>query len=322
MKDLYQSLGVSRTASADEIKKAYRKLTRQYHPDRNPGDKAAEDRFKEVSTAYDVLSDAKKRELYDEFGEVSLTQGFDPERARAYKRAQRGGFGGARSGFGGFGPGDSGTFFHDFGEARETSFDDLLSRLFGGARVRTEGGFRQAPRRGVDISGEITVGFLDSLHGVTVPLRIEGADGQSRTLDVKVPAGMIDGGKLRLRGQGGPGKPPGDILLTVRVKEHPRISREGNDLRMKVPITAYEAYGGGPIDVQTPWGTVTLKLPPGSQNGQVLRLRGKGVSLPGKSPGDLLVVLDVRMPRPGNERLLETLASLQSGEDPRAGLEL
>lgn len=323
VKDLYESLGVSRSASQADIKKAYRDATRKFHPDRNPGDEAAEERFKEASTAYDVLGDPEKRELYDEFGEMSLTQGFDPERARAYKRAQAGFGGGARPGAGypGGYPG-GGAFFHDFGEARETSFDDLLSRLFGGGRVRTDAGFRRAPRRGVDITGDISISMIDALQGVTVPLRIEGQNGESRTLDVKVPQGIADGGKLRLRGQGGPGNPPGDVILTVRIQPHPRLSREGKDLRMKVPVTAYEAYAGGPIDVRTPWGTVSLKLPAGSQNGQTLRLRGRGVRQPSKPAGDLLVTLDVRLPPGGNERLLEILRELQGSENPREGLEL
>jgi DnaJ-class molecular chaperone len=322
MKDLYESLGVPRSASQADIKKAYREGTRKYHPDRNPGDQQAEERFKEMSTAYEVLGDPTKRELYDEFGEVSLTQGFDAERARAYKQAQqhyRGapGAGGFTGGF----PGGGG-FFHDFGEAQETNFDDLLSRLFGGGRVRTDAGFRRATRRGVDITGEIEITMMDALNGVTVPLRIEGRDGESRTLDVKVPAGMVDGGKLRLRGQGGPGNPPGDVLLTVRVQPHPRLAREGRDLRMKVPVTAYEAQRGGPIDVPTPWGTVSLKLPAGSQNGQTLRLRGRGVRQSGKPTGDLLVTLDVRLPAAPDERLLALLQELQGEENPRDALQL
>lgn len=334
MKDFYQTLGVERSASADEIKKAYRGLTKKFHPDRNPGDKQAEERFKDISVAYEVLSDADKRELYDEFGEMSLTEGFDANRARAYKRAQAGFGGGQRGGFqgGGFPGGgfDGGAgfdgrsgYFHDFGEARETNFDDLLSRLFGGGRVRTEGGRRTTTRRGADISGEISVSLLDALSGVTVPLRIESPDdGKARTLDVKVPQGMADGGRLRLRGQGGPGHPQGDIILTVRLKPHPRLTREGNDLRMSLPVTAFEAYRGGPVDVRTPWGTVTLKLPPGSQNGQTLRLRGRGVRAPNRPAGDLLVTLDVRMPeQTGDQRLLDVLADLQAREDPRAQLE-
>ncbi|MCA9687879.1 MAG: J domain-containing protein, partial [Myxococcales bacterium] len=174
MKDLYTALGVERTASQDEIKKAYRKLTRQFHPDKNPGDKSAEERFKDVSVAYEVLGDADKRRDYDEFGDMSLTQGFDRERARAYQQARsRGGFG---PGFGGGGPGFGGGGrdfhfdFNDLGDARETSFDDLLSRLFGGGRVNAGADMfgRGGPprqRRGADIQGEISVTLLDALLG-------------------------------------------------------------------------------------------------------------------------------------------------------------
>jgi DnaJ-class molecular chaperone len=316
VKDLYQALGVPRTATQGELKKAYRSATRKFHPDRNPGNKAAEEKFKDVSTAYDVLSDPQKRTLYDEFGEASLTQGFDASRARAYKRAQTqysDAFAGADTG-GGF-PGGS-ELFDDVGEARSTSFDDLLSRLFGGGRVHTERP-QARTRRGADIRGDIQVGFLDALAGVTVPLRIESQDGEARTLDVKVPQGMADGGKLRLRGQGGAGTPAGDIILTVLVKPHPRVARDGNNLKMSLPVTALEAYRGGPIDVRTPWGAVTVKLPPGSQNGQTLRLRGRGVRQADGTSGDLLVTLDVRMPEPGDKRLLEVLEDLQGGMDPR-----
>lgn len=323
MKDLYDVLGVARGADASEIKKKYRKLTQQYHPDKNPGDKAAEERFKDVSVAYEVLGDAEKRGLYDEFGEMSLTQGFDPERARAYKEARAGGFGGG-PGFGGFGGGPG---FSTFSDAQGTSFDDLLSQIFGGGRVRDPSDLFGGPRgrgrrpepRGYDIEGEITIDFVDSLQGKTVPLRIDGQGGSRvRTLDVKIPPGISDGGKLRVRGQGG-GDPPGDVLLTVHVRPHRFLQRDGLNLLMDLPITALEAYRGGPIDVPTPTSVVTIKLAPGSQNGQVLRLKGKGVSMGGKT-GDLLIKLDLRMPAAGSEALLEVLEALQADEDPRAGL--
>ncbi|NVB41676.1 J domain-containing protein [Pseudenhygromyxa sp. WMMC2535] len=326
MKDLYASLGVERTASQDEIKKTYRKLTRQFHPDKNPGDKAAEERFKEVSQAYEVLGDKEKRELYDEFGEMSLTQGFDAERARAYKQARSQGFGGGYGGSpgfggGGFGPGGFSYNFNDFGDARETSFDDLLSRLFGGGRVHAgaDAFGRGAPRsrRGQDVHGEISVTLMDSLLGVTVPLRVETNGDSARTLDVKVPEGITDGGKLRLRGQGGQGDPAGDIILTVRVLPGKNLQRDGTNLRSKLPVTALEAYRGGPVDVPTPWGPVTMRLPAGVQNGQTMRLRDKGVRLRGEPRGDLFVTLDVRLPPPGDEELLAVLERLQGEEELR-----
>ena len=320
MKDLYATLGVGRDASPSEVKKAYRSLTRKYHPDKNPGDKAAEERFKAVSSAYDVLSDQDRRSLYDEFGDMSLTQGFDAERARAYKSQQRAYAGGGFGGGGGFPMDDA--FFENVGDAKATSFDDLLSRLFGGGRVRA-GGAQPRARRGADISGDISVGFNDALQGTTVPLRIDSADGGMSTIDVKVPAGMRDGTKLRLRGKGGAGSPPGDIILTVKVGAHKLLERDGNDLRLRLPVTALEVYRGGPVDVPTPWGTVTIKLPPGSQNGQTLRLRGRGVRPAGDKPaGDLLVTLDVRLPEGGDDRLLELLTDLQGSANPRASLVL
>ncbi|MFV8756245.1 DnaJ C-terminal domain-containing protein [Nannocystaceae bacterium ST9] len=308
MKDLYQALGVDRSASQDDIKKAYRKLTIELHPDKNPGNKAAEERFKDVSNAYEVLGDADRRGLYDEFGEMSLTQGFDAERARTYKQA--------RQGYGGYpGGGYSGGGFSDFGDARGTSFDDLLSQMFGGGRVNMGGDpFGRGParaRKGQDVQGEIRVSLLDSLLGVTVPLRIESRDGSHRTIDVKVPEGVGDGGKLRLRGQGGPGEPPGDIILTIRVDPGRSLERDGNNLRLTLPVTALEAYRGGKIDVPTPWGTVTMNLPAGTQNGQMLRLREKGVRLRGEPQGDLFVIVDVRMPDKGDEELLAVLERLQ-----------
>ena len=327
MKDLYTTLGVSKTADAAEIKRAYRKLTQQYHPDKNPGDKAAEDKFKEVSTAYEVLSDTDKRKNYDEFGDMSLTQGFDVDRARAYKNATRGGGGRRGPGRGGM-PFDE-SMFNSAGDARGTSFDDLLSQLFGGGRVVDPfggggggRGRRPVSQRGHDIEGEITIDFMDMLRGKVVPLRIESESGNGRTLDVKVPPGVADGGKLRMRGQGGQGDPAGDVLLTVRVAPHPRLKREGSNLLLALPVTALEAYRGGPVDVPTPGGTVTLKLKPGSQNGQTLRLKGKGITPPGQEPGDLLVTLDVRLPAPGDAKLLEALEASQADQNPRADLEL
>lgn len=316
MRDLYAALGVSKGASAAEIKKAYRDITRKDHPDKNPGDTAAEERFKAASTAYAVLGDSDKRALYDEFGDVSLTQGFDPERARAYKNAQRGGFGGGQ-----------GFHFDDLGDAQNTSFDDLLSRLFGGGRVNDiedlmgGRGRGRVNRRGADLNGTITVDFVDALRGTTVPVRVEGGSG-ARTLDVKIPKGIAAGSKLRLRGQGGEGQPRGDVTLEVQVRAHPHLERDGRNLRLELPVTALEACRGGPIEVPTPTGSVTLRLPAGSQNGQTLRLRGKGVESR-DGAGDLLVTLSVRLPRESEDpALLEALERLQGAEDVRAELSL
>jgi curved DNA-binding protein len=313
-KDLYAALGVPKDVSADDLKKAYRKLTRRFHPDRNPGNKQAEERFKEVSNAYDILSEPSKRALYDEFGEMSLTLGFDADRARRYKQAQAQAQADAARGPHGF---DDSDLLEDIGDPRATNFDDFLSRMFG-RRSGGAGPQRRGSRAGIDIAGEIHVAMMDALAGTTVQMRVEVSDGDQRSITVRVPAGIGDGGKLRVRGHGGAGDPPGDLILTVVVEKHPRISREGDDLRMSVPVTAFEAYRGGPVDVKTPWGTVALKLPAGAQNGSTLRVRGHGVRVANKPPGDLLVVLDVRLPPPGNAKLLEALADAQAGQDPRS----
>ncbi len=321
MKDLYATLGVPKTATAEDLKKAYRKLTRQFHPDRNPGNKQAEERFKQVSNAYDILADASKRQHYDEFGEMSLTLGFDADRARRYKQAQAHAQAQAQAQAQSR---SQSTFDNDdleeVADPRATNFDDFLTRMFGARRgeaARTRG-----VRAGIDISGEIHVSLMDSLQGTTVPVRVEVSDGDLRTINVRVPQGMLDGGKLRVRGQGGAGDPPGDLLLTVLVERHSQIVRDGDDLKMTVPVTAYEAYRGGPVDIRTPWGTVSLKLPAGAQNAQTLRLRAHGVRIANKPSGDLFVILDVRMPPPGNPKLLEALADLQAGQDPRGSVGL
>jgi len=321
--DLYQALDVKRDASQNEIKRSYRKLTQKYHPDKNPGDKKAEERFKKISQAYEVLGDEEKRKNYDEFGDISLSQGFDPARARAYKQQAR-----ASRAYGGnpFGSAGGSYNFGDIGDARSTSFDDLLSKLFGGGQVKDfgEGGFgRPKSRSGRDIEGEINISLLDSLLGVTVPLRVSNDQGDARTLDVKVPQGINDGGKLRLRGQGGAGSPPGDILLTIRVSPAKILRREGDHLYLTLPITALEAYRGGPVDVPTPFGSVTVKIPPGSQNNQMLRVRGKGVHHQGKSQGDLFLTLDVRLPQQKEDAdLIKALERLQAKESVRGTLDM
>jgi DnaJ-class molecular chaperone len=312
VKDPYGTLGVSKDASESEVKKAYRKLTQQFHPDKNPGDKSAEERFKGVSQAYEILGDSDKRKLFDEFGEMSLTQGFDAERARAYQQA-RGGYGG------GFGPGMGGFDLGSYGNARETSFDDLLSSLFGGGSVNLGGGFgRQAgPRKGQDITGDVKITFEQALLGTTVPLRID-AGGEARTLDVKIPMGFKDGAKLRLRGQGGQGQPRGDIMLTIRVGNSKKWTRKGDNLEGVMPVPVLAAYRGGPVDVDTPWGQVSMKIPAGTQGGQTLRLKGRGVRYKGdkRTDGNLIMRVQLVLPPAGNEPLLEALEALQGEVRP------
>jgi curved DNA-binding protein len=310
-KDLYGVLGVGRGASEEAIRKAYRKLARQYHPDVNPNNPKAEERFKEVSFAHEVLSDADKRKRYDEFGMAGLAEGFDPEHAREYQRWQRG----ARRS-----PSAESFAGGDLG--------DLFGELFG---MR---GARRGPRRGPDAEGEVSLGFLDAVRGSEVRLQINrpGLDGELETvpLRVRIPAGADDGTRIRLAGQGGPGDegaPAGDLYLTVRVEPHPFFRREGRDLHLELPVTVGEAVLGAEIEVPTPDGPVKLKIPPRSQNGQTLRLRGKGVPGRRSEPrGDLLVRLRVQLPsadRASAERLDELakqMESLYGGADLRSAL--
>ena len=313
-KDLYAVLGVPRDADEDTIKKAFRKLAMKYHPDKNPG-KANEQRFKEVNQANEVLSDAKKRALYDEFGEESLSQNFDPERARVIR--QYGG-GGPRRGRGGGGFdvqeifGNAGSSGGDFG--------DIFGDLFGGRARGARGGGRGAALRGQDAESTVTIDFVSAVKGITLELT-RGDD----KVQVRIPPGANEGSRLRIAGQGHPGMgggPPGDLLLTLHVTPHPHFRREGDDLHLDVPVTIGEAYRGEKIKIPTPDGEVTLKVPARTQSGQVTRLRGKGVVRKGKEPGDLYVKFIVHVPTeddPEVAKAVDLLASRMTG-NPREGL--
>lgn len=306
--DLYAALGVARTASEDEIRKSYRRLARQYHPDVNPNDKSAEDRFKEISYAYDVLSDAEKRARYDEFGAASLQQGFDPEQARAYQRWSAG----ARRSPDHQEPGE------------EIDLEELFGRLGGrpgGGGFGGLGGFARRRRRGRDAQAEVTVDFLDAVLGRELRLEVPGRG----ALRVRIPAGAADGTRVRLAGQGEPGAadtPPGDLYLTLRVRPHPFFRREGDDLSLELPVTVPELVLGAAIEVPTPDGVATVRVPPHSRPGQRLRLRGKGAARRGSTErGDLYLRLVVELPE-GRDAELEELAKgmepLYAGRDPRA----
>lgn len=305
-RDLYAELGVSKTASPDEIKKAYRKRAAKMHPDKHPGDAKAEERFKQMSAAYTVLSDEKKRKLYDEFGEVGLREGFNPDMARSYGRAP--------GGAGGFDFGD--VFSRGGGPAGAgAGFGDLFGDLFsGGARSRGRG-------RRADVQSEIKIEFTSAVSGAELELAL---DGGSRSVKVRIPKGTADGDRLRVAGAGSPevpGRPPTDLVLTVRVKPHPHFTREGLDLTVDVPITLKEAYFGAKIEIPTPSGGVTLKVPPHTQSGQVLRLREKGVAR-GQETGDLYVRFLVRIPSadsPELAKLIEGASAFEKG-DVRAEL--
>jgi curved DNA-binding protein len=319
--DFYSILGLSRGASADEIKKKYRKLASKLHPDKNPGNKAAESQFKDVNRAYEVLSDAKKRALYDEFGEDALREGFDPDRMRQYRSwsGQQGASDG-RAAPGsvpfniedllrGAGGGQGGVEFGGAG--------DLFGDLFSGRRGR-----RRGPTRGPDQESEITIDFPEAVRGGTFTLRTGGSE---EPVTVRIPPGADEGSKLRIAGQGAPGVnggPRGDLLLYIHVRPHPFFRREKNDLHLDLPVTPGEAYAGAKVKVPTAAGAVTLTVPPHTESGQVARLKGKGVTRKNGEPGDLYVHFLIQLPTAETEPVksaIETLEEAMTG-DPRADI--
>lgn len=283
--DPYQELGVSKGASADEIKKAFRKLAKQLHPDKNPGDKAAEERFKRVTGAFDLLGDAEKRAKYDR-GEID-----------ADGREQFRGFGGARpGGFGGRGEG---------GPGGRAAFDDLdLEDIFGAFGGRGAGrGFGGG--RGQDVRATLDISLEDAIAGTT--RRIQFSDG--RMLDVTIPKGAAEGQVIRLKGQGAPGHgmgrggQAGDALIELRIQPHPVFQRDGADLTMDLAVSVPDAVLGGKIQVPTPEGAVMMTIPKGSNSGKVLRLKGRGAYANGRR-GDLLARLAVTLPDAPDDDLI------------------
>ena len=293
-KDFYKILGVSKDVSDAELKKVYRKLAREFHPDSNPGNAAAEARFKEISEAYSVLSDKAQRAEYDQI--------------RAMGSGAR--FTGGSAGFpgGGFPGGAAG-------------FEDVFSNLFGGGGMGGFGGFA-GPQRGQDLSHRATIDFIDSIKGTTLKLNFD----RGGVVQVKIPAGIQDGQKVKVRGKGAPspnGGEPGDLLVSVHVKPHPVFVRDGNNLRVSVPVTFVEASLGATIQVPTLGGEpVKLKVAPGTPNGRVLRVKGKGVES-SKGTGDLLATVEIAVPSHLSEKAkkkLEEFNDLVPQEDPREDL--
>jgi molecular chaperone DnaJ len=346
-KSLYDALGVSKTATQDEIKKAYRKLARQYHPDTNAGDKDAEDRFKEVQGAYDVLSDPEKRKQYDAFGSSD-----------------------GRAGFPGGGAG-GGNFNFEFGD---------ISDLFGGlGDIFGRGQSRQRAGRGADLQAQLNLSFEDSLRGVETQIPVEaelacrecggsgaqpgsapqicpeckgrgvtvesqglfglshpcprchgsgtiidnpcprchgsGRERRTKRYKVKIPAGVKDGTQIRLKGKGEPGYgggPPGDLIVVTRVADSPLYQRRGSDLVVEVPVTFADAALGASVEVPTPEGPVSLKIPAGSESGKLLRIKGRGApKLRGGGRGDVLARLKIAVPKKPNKKERELLEQLQ-----------
>ena len=309
-RDYYQVLGVPRTASQEEIQRAYRKLARASHPDVN-SDPAAEDRFKQVSQAYDVLSDPETRRRYDAFGPDfrQVPDGTDPDdwaRARAGAGAGRAGAGRA-----GAGRADGG-----FGFGGDVDLDDLLGGLFGG-----RGGRGRGPVPGADQEARIELTVEDAYRGGRRSITLPGPGG-GRSIDVTIPAGVTDGQRIRLAGQGGQGSDgarPGDLYLVVSIAAHPRYRVDGRDLRVELRLSPWEAALGTSVAVDTPGGEAKVKVPAGTSSGRRMRLRGRGLPNPRGQPGDLYA--EARIMVPGHlsgveRRAFEELAAA-SDFDPR-----
>jgi molecular chaperone DnaJ len=380
-KDFYKVLGVAKDATADEIKKAYRKLARKHHPDANKGDTDSEDRFKEISEAYDVLSDDTKRREYDEARALFGTGGLRfPGGGAAGGRMGQGGPGGASFDLGDLFGGSAGS---------GAGLGDVLGGMFG--RGRASAGTAQAARRGADVESEVTLSFTEAVEGVTVPLRLtseaacsacrgtgakagttprvcptcqgsgqtsrnaggfafaepcrdcrgrglivddpcpvchgSGRAPSTRTIQARIPAGVKDGQRIRLKGKGAPGErggPNGDLFIVVHVSPHELFGRKDDNLTLTLPVTFPEAALGAEIKVPTLGGhPVTLRVPAGTTSGRTFRVRGKGVTRRDGTHGDLLVSVDVAVPQKldGKARqALEAFRDATSGEDPRAGL--
>ncbi len=305
-KDFYATLGVSKDVSDAELKKVYRKLARQYHPDSNPGDTAAEARFKEISEAYAVLSDPQERAEYDQVRAMGAGARFTPG-GQGFEDVFGGMFGGGRPNYAAGG------------------FEDLLGGMFGSGRFGTPtGGYRGfgGPTPGADITATTTLDFLTAIHGDTVTLQLPGG----KATKVKIPAGVRDGQKVKIRGKGQPspdGGEPGDLVLTVTVRPHPVFERDGTNLRVDVPVTFTEAALGATIEVPTLDGDpVRLRVAPGTPSGRVLRVKGRGVTA-GGTTGDLLATVHVVVPShlSGDaKKKLEAFAATLPPENPREEL--
>ena len=307
--DYYQTLGVPRTASAEDIRKAYRELARKYHPDLHPDDAAAKEKFKQVQTAFDVLNDQSKREMYDRYGS-------------SFEGVGAGGPGGGPGGGpfpgGGFPGGGEIDLESLFGGAGGAGFGDLFGR--GGAKPR--GRRRSAQTPGEDVTARIEIPFKLAIDGGKTDVRID-RDGKTETISVTIPQGLPDGGRMRLRGQGLPGSgggPAGDLLLEVRVQPHPLFRRVGDMLEVTLPISLSEAIAGAKVDVPTPWGTIALKVPAKTSGGRKLRAAGMGVRHANGAKGDLIAEVQIVLPDTAADTTLEKLLEAAKASEASAGL--
>jgi curved DNA-binding protein len=316
--DYYKALGVERNASAEAIQKAYRALARKYHPDLNPNDKKAAERFKKVQQAYDVLSDPDKRKKYDQFGaafEQMGGAGWPPQGAGAGAGAQ-------------FQDVDFSQFFGGAGGGQMPGgFEDLL-RQFGAGGAATGGRRRRSrgPLRGEDVEAEIEIPFNVAITGGPWEVSFRRGNQRVETISIKIPAGISDGKQMRLRGKGEPSPsdgPDGDLLLTIRVAPHRHFTRRGNDLEVKVPVSFAEAALGAKVDLPTPHGTITLSIPPGTSSGKRLRVRGMGVQPATGDKGDLYAEVQIVLHGKFSDAEARVIRELDEANrfQPRKGLE-
>ncbi|MDQ6803162.1 MAG: J domain-containing protein [Acidobacteriota bacterium] len=301
-KDYYEILGVKKTATEEEIKKSYRTLAKKYHPDKNKGNKEAENKFKEMSEAYAVLSDKEKRDQYDRLGREAFSFG---------------GAGGGQNPFAGFD-------FSQFGGARARTgrrssggpagFTDIFSDLFGsGGGIE----FEETPSRGQDINAELTIGFREAVTGATMDLTVNG-----NHIKVKIPEGVANGQTIRLRGKGGPGgrgSPPGDLNVLVHVTPHPFFERRGDDIHINLPVTVGEAIRGAEVEVPTIRGDVRAKIPAHTPAGRTFRLTGKGVKKKAGGYGDEYYRVEIHVPRDAPGDAVDKIESAYDA-NPRANL--
>lgn len=320
-KDLYSILGVDRDAKHEVIRKAYRKLARKHHPDLNPGDEKSEDRFKQIASAWAVLSDEKKRRDYDEFGEVSLGAGFDADEARKVREQFGARFGSGNAGRGQSGGGMPRDEFH-FG-----GIDDILGQMFAREGAGESRGMRF---RGSDVEASLELDFLESIKGGEKRLTLARADATGRstpeTITVRIPPGVSENGRLRIPEKGTPGiggGPPGDLWVSLRIRPHPVFRRAGKNLEIDVPVTVREAILGAEVEIPTLDGRATLTIPAGTNGGSRLRLRGQGVPSRGAGgSGDLLVRVRIIVPKDLDDAAQSALDALEPYEDPEIRKEL
>jgi DnaJ-class molecular chaperone len=319
--DYYKILNVDRSASQEDIQKAYRKLARKYHPDMNPDDNAAKEKFKKIQQAYDVLNDPKKRQMYDQYGSDFESMGGGAGPGAEWQTFHGGGQGGFQD------IDFSQIFGGQAGSGGAGGFEDILRQFAGGGATGGRQWRRQQQTRrpGGDLHHDLHIPFNTSITGGQAQLSVRRASGKVETITVKIPPGIENGKKIRLRGQGEPsatGGPPGDLLITVYVAKHPHFRRRGSDLEVSIPVTLAEAALGAKIEIPTPQGQIALTVPAGTSSGRRLRLKGMGAPTGKGGHGDLYAEMQIVLPESLDEDSQAAIRKLDERYplEPRTGL--